>query len=168
MLTRPAKPEPTAPAAPAAPGSDTFVTFEIGAQTFGVGVAWVREILDIGAIHRLPNAPPACEGVIDARGASVPVISLGARLGVPVGDRGPDTRIIVLQRGGQDEGGPIGVLADRVLNVCRIPHTEIEMPPTAFDLRSTGQGLLGIARIDGRFTLLLDIAAVLEPTAGLG
>lgn len=164
MLTdhpgRGAAPSETPPVA----GADTFVTFELGSQTFGISVAGVREILDLDRIHCLPNAPAHCEGVIDARGASVPVISLGSRLGLPEDGRGPETRIIVVEIG-SGGGGPIGVIADRVLNVSRIAPSEIEAPPLGVDRRAMGSGLVGIARTDGRFTIILDIAAVLDATA---
>lgn len=144
--------------ATATTATDTYVTFGLGVQTFGVEVAHVREILDRQMVCRLPNAAPDCEGVIDARGESVPLIELARRLGVPRGEPGPDTRIIVFEIAEDGPGRPVGVLADRVLNVIRIPPGEIEPTPAAALDGASDRGLRGIARLEGQLVVLLDIA----------
>ncbi len=164
MLSDHLEKQPGSLEAPGTAGSDTYVTFELGSQTFGISVAGVREILDLDEIHRVPNAPEHCEGVIDARGASVPVINLGKRLGLPHEGQGPETRIIVVEIAGSEDDGPIGVIADRVLNVSRIALADIEAPPAGADRQVIGSGFFGITRVDGRFTILLEIAAVLNAT----
>lgn len=107
----------------------TYLTFDLGGQTLGVEVRHVREILDQQKISRLPNAPPEMEGVIDVRGASVPILDIGHRLGMSPGEPGPDTRVIVFEMGVGAARRPFGVLADRVRDVDQIAPGEIEPSP---------------------------------------
>jgi purine-binding chemotaxis protein CheW len=129
----------------------TFLTFDLGGQTFGVSVRNVREILDRLPITRLPGAAHDMEGVIDVRGASVPVLDLsqGLRLD-PAGD-GPDARMIVFERAG---GDAVAVRTDRVREVCRIDRSAVEKPPRG-DAHSGGDAVSGLFRRDGALVVLL-------------
>lgn len=154
--------EPTRRTDPgASPGTETgtYVTFGLSDQVFGVEVAHVREILDLQPVCRLPNASQDCVGVIDTRGESIPVIDLAGRLGIARGEPGPDVRIIVFEICVDTEQRPIGILADRVLNVTRIPAREIEPPPSAAVAAGRASAIHGIARLDGSLVVLLDIEA---------
>lgn len=131
--------------------SSTFLTFDLGGQTVGVSVSAVREILDRQKVTRLPNAPMEVEGVIDVRGASVPIYDLAPRLGLGAGEDGPDTRMIVFEREG---ARAFGVVADKVREVFRIEPDAIE-PPPAFEQGGEPALLLGLCRRDGALVVLL-------------
>ncbi|GMG83745.1 chemotaxis protein CheW [Paralimibaculum aggregatum] len=151
----------------AAPG--TFVTFELSGQTFGVSVGHVREILDRQEVARLPNASPGCAGLIDTRGESIPLIDLAERLAMAAGEPGADTRIIVFEVQIDGAARPIGVLADRVLNVAQIAAEAIEPTPRAAVIEGSARGLRGLARVEGRLVVLLDVAELFgaEPMLAL-
>ena len=110
--------------------ASTYVTFDLGEQTLGVEVRHVREILDMQRITPLPNAPMDVQGVVDVRGASVPVVDLRARLGIPSIESGHEARIVVIEIGSGSHRKPLGILADRVRNVDQIPADEIEPCPS--------------------------------------
>jgi len=138
------------------PASRICVTFQLAGQTFGVEVHHVREILDRQQIMRLPNSAHDCMGVIDTRGESVPVIDLAGRFAIARAEDGAETRIIVFDLDAAQRRHRLGILVDRVLDVIRIPGTQIEpAPATAFDAPAA-TGVLGIARIDGDLVALLD------------
>lgn len=140
--------------------AETFVTFELGRQIFGVGVTHVREILDRQTVSLLPNAPADCIGVIDTRGASIPMIDLARRLGLVAAEAGNDTRIIVFELDGETSTEAVGIVAERVLDVTRIAADAVEPAPQA--ARSPGNGQVeGLARLDGQLVVLLDIASLL-------
>ncbi len=133
----------------------TFLTFDLGGQTIGVGVRHVREILDLQPVTRLPNAPMDVEGVIDVRGASVPVMDLAPRLGLGAAEAGPDARMIVFERAG---GRPFGVMADKVREVFRVDPAAIEPAPAFDDAGGGAIGgdlLVGLCRRDGALVVLL-------------
>lgn len=149
----------------AAPG--TYVTFELSEQIFGVAVAHVREILDQQHVARLPNASPDCEGLIDTRGESIPLIDMPQRLGMHHREPGADTRIIVFEVEVDGAPRPIGVMADRVLNVTQIWSEQIEQTPRAAVTEGSARGLRGLARSDGRLIVLLDIAELFGVSSSL-
>lgn len=111
--------------------SSTYLTLDLGEQILGIEVRHVREILDMQKITRLPNAPMDVQGVVDVRGASVPIIDLKNRLGILPTDVGAETRIVVIEIEAKGSRKPVGILADRVRNVEQIGAAEIEAVPDA-------------------------------------
>jgi purine-binding chemotaxis protein CheW len=86
--------------------------FAVGGQRYGVDVHQVREIVRGEAVTVLPHAPPLVEGVIDLRGAIVPVIDLGRALGgAPVGE-GAQTRIAIVEARGLAFGLRVAAAAE--------------------------------------------------------
>lgn len=145
---------------PAVP-ADTLVTFELGAQTLGVDVAHVREILDRQPVLHLPHAGTHCAGMIDSRGQTIPLIDLAARLGLAASGTDDHTRIIVFDLPSGGGTRPIGIMADRVLDVARIERTEIEPAPALARSPQDGIAVRGLARCDGRLIILIDIVRML-------
>lgn len=144
-------------------GTGTFVTFDLGGQRLAVDVIGVREILDRLDILTLPDASPECLGVVDNRGESVPVMDLAARLGLGASaDTGDDRRIIVFDTPDAGGGGPLGIVADRVLDVCKIEGTSIEPPPEHVGGPAGRASVRGLARVENRLVVLLDIATALR------
>ncbi|MBM9593601.1 chemotaxis protein CheW [Roseitranquillus sediminis] len=143
-----------------ADAASTFLTFDLGAQSLGVEVRHVREILDMQKITRLPNAPHDVHGVVDVRGASVPIVDLKSRLGVPPSELGPDARIVVLEVEAGAARQPIGILADRVRNVDLIGDDEIEPAPGAEIGAWDASTLRGLVRRDGDLIVLVDLRKV--------
>lgn len=136
----------------------TFLTFDLDGQTFAVAVMRVREILDTQPLTRLPNAPHDILGVIDVRGESIPIVDLTARLGMGSAVEGPDTRMIVfeIERGGEGPR-PVGVLADRVRDVCRIEPADIEAAPDLGVANIHSDLILGLSRRDGALVVVVDL-----------
>ncbi|MGF1502236.1 MAG: chemotaxis protein CheW [Paracoccaceae bacterium] len=139
----------------------TLVTFELAGQVIGVEVEHVREILDLHTLVKLPNATPYCEGLIDARGESIPVVDMSALLGMPRGDAGHETRIIILEITRNDQRKPIGIIAEKVLNVQALSNDQIQPPPHDAVPIDNSHGIIGLARLDGRLCVLLDVPSVL-------
>lgn len=139
----------------------TFVTFDLAGQTLGADVHFVREILDRTRITQLPNASHDVEGIIDIRGESIPIINMGAQLGMPRYEDGEETRIIVFEVDCDGVSRPVGVLADRVRDVTQIDPADIAPPPTVVGAHWRGEMLFGLARRDGVLILLLDLDTIL-------
>ena len=62
-------------------GSQQFLTFSLSGEMFGVGILTVKEIIEYGSVTEIPMVPAFICGVINLRGAVVPVIDLAARFG---------------------------------------------------------------------------------------
>ncbi|SDY79222.1 chemotaxis protein CheW [Citreimonas salinaria] len=155
--------------------SSTYLTFDLGGQTLGVDVRFVREIIDVKKITPLPNAPSEVLGVVDVRGQSVPIVDLGRRLGVAPGDWAEEARMVVLEFATGYRNRQIGIQADRVRNVDQIAQSEIEpIPRDGFALWDAGV-LLGLSRRNEDLIVLIDLQGIfgdagdeLDLTAGAG
>ncbi len=155
--------------------SSTYLTFDLGEQILGVAVRHVREILDMQRITRLPNAPIDLKGVVDVRGASVPIVDLHARLGMSGCDLGNDARIVVLELGDDADKRPLGIQADRVRNVEQIGRDEIEPVPSRGLGNWDADALEGLCRRGSDLVVLVDLdrllgiaGAELDLSAGAG
>lgn len=138
-----------------------YVTFELAGKVYGVGIARVREFVGLAEIISAPRAPAFVRGVIQVRGAIVPVIDLRVRLGLPGAGSGTAAVVIVVEcRVG---GRPIamGVLVDRVLGVVTLGPDTVDPPPTLGDGAPGADLFLGVARLSGRVVFMLDVAAML-------
>jgi purine-binding chemotaxis protein CheW len=134
-----------------------IVIFRIGAEEFGLDVFTVHEILRYQAVTPVPRAPEFVEGVIDVRGALVPVIDLRRRFEVEVPDVDSDTRIVLVQFGGER----LGLIVNAVSEVLRIPETAVADPPQYFH-GLAAEYIRGIARLPERLVILLDVERVLS------
>lgn len=160
---------------PATAGAVPIVAFRLGTDEFGVDVYQVQEVIPFEAARPVPHAPEFIEGVIDVRGVIVPVVDLRKRFELPAGQRGPDTRVLLVGLGEER----VGVIVDEVTEVVRIPSTDISEPPSLFrglaaryiaGLARGPRGLIILLRVDQILTseerlALLGAEAVPSPAA---
>jgi len=147
------------PAATAEPRQ--YLTFTLGGEMFAVETLSVKEIIEYGQITAVPMMPPSIRGVINLRGAVVPVIDLKARFGAPATEVTRRTCIVIIELGAEDEHQVIGIVVDTVSEVLEIPPSEIE-PPPAFGARIRADFISGMGKIAGHFVILLDMGRVLS------
>lgn len=137
-----------------------FVTLGVGDEIFAAPVDDVREVLDCCDITHVPNAPPFLRGIIDVRGKSAPVIDLRVKFGLPPAEVTGQTRIVVLDMIRDGRSLLIGVLTDQVYEVTSLEEREID-PPPEIGIRWRSEFIRGIGRRNGRFVIILDLAAVM-------
>ncbi|UZD97772.1 chemotaxis protein CheW [Pseudomonas corrugata] len=138
-----------------------YLTFTLAGEQFAVGTLTVKEIIEYGQVTSVPMMRPSIRGVINLRGAVVPVIDLGARFGGRQTEIGRRTCIVILEVDSADEQQVIGVLVDAVNEVLEISPVDIE-PPPAFGAHIRTDFILGMGKVEGRFVILLDIGKVLS------
>jgi len=134
-----------------------LVVFDLADEGYGVDISAVREIIRLQEITHVPRTPEFVEGVINLRGKVIPVIDLRKRFGLAVKAESQDNRIVVVDIGDQD----IGVVVDAVTEVLRIPTDSVE-PPASVITTADSDYLLGIAKLDSRLIILLDLQKVLS------
>nr|WP_315254117.1 chemotaxis protein CheW [uncultured Duganella sp.] len=137
-----------------------FLSFMLGRDMFVMGILAVREILEYAGVTPVPQMPPAVCGVINLRGAAVPVLDLARRLEREPSPISKRTCIIVVEVEGEDGPFVIGILVDAVNAVLDIPASEIE-PAPRFGAVSADL-LHGIGKVNGRFVLLLNVQHVVS------
>ena len=134
-----------------------LVVFDLADEAYGVNIGTVREIIRMQEITQVPRTPDYVEGVINLRGKVIPVIDMRKRFGFPVAEHTKDTRIVVIDIGGAD----IGATVDAVTEVLRLGADSIE-PPSAVITTNDSDYLLGIAKLESRLIILLDLQKALS------
>jgi purine-binding chemotaxis protein CheW len=138
-----------------------YLTFMLGGESFGIGIMAVKEIIEFGSITEVPMMPASIRGVINLRGAVVPVMDLAARFGRPPAVQGKRTCIVIVELELDGERQITGVVVDAVSAVLDIPASEIE-PAPAFGTRIRGDYIAGMGKLNGRFVILLNVEQVLK------
>jgi purine-binding chemotaxis protein CheW len=105
--------------------------------------------------------PASIRGVINLRGAVVPVIDLAARFGGPRTGITRRTCIVILEVEGEETHQDIGVVVDTVCEVLEMTDADIE-PPPAFGSRLRADFILGMGKAGAKFVILLNIGKVLS------
>lgn len=133
-----------------------YLTLGVADEVFAAPVAKVQEILDVRPISRLPRAPDNLLGIIDVRGAGVPVLDLRLTLGMEAALDTDHTRIVVL--GVEGARGPlvIGLRTDRVFEVTVLDHDALDPAPSV-SARWRDHCIAGIGRRNGGFVTVLDL-----------
>ena len=138
-----------------------YLAFMLGGEIFAVDILRIREIIEYTAPTVVPMMPPSLLGVINVRGSVVPVIDLAARFGwepVKVGRR---TCIVIVEIMHQKSLHVLGLVVDKVNMVTEIKSENIEAPP-AFGARINTDFITGMARVNERFVIVLNIERTLS------
>lgn len=139
-----------------------YLTFSLGEEMFAIGILAIREIIEYGHITEVPMVPPFIRGVINLRGAVVPVIDLSVRFGRRSGETTKRTCIVIIEIGGADvQHHQMGIVVDAVSEVLEIPASEIE-PPPAFGSHIRTDFISGMGKVNGKFVVVLDVSRILS------
>ena len=141
--------------------ADMYLTFALGDEEYGVGIAGVTEIVGMQRIMPIPDMPPYLKGVINLRGAAVPVLDLGVRFRGERTVQTSRTCFVILEVQANAGGKPVGIIVDAVSEVLEIADQDIE-PSLNFGTDVRADFLLGIGKLESGFVLLLDIGRVLS------
>jgi len=140
---------------------EQYLVFMLGRELFAMNIQAIKEINEVGRLTRVPRMPDVIRGVVNLRGAVVPVVDLGARFDKPRAQITRRSCIIVIQAGGDEEDvQDIGVMVDGVNAVLEIPAAEIK-PPPAFGGRIRTDFISGVGRVNDEFVIILNVDCVL-------
>jgi len=139
-----------------APATATqFLTFSLGEEVFAMDIRTVREIIQHGAMTTVPLMPEFVRGVINLRGAVVPVIDLHARFGRAAARVGKKTCIVIFDSLRDGERVELGLMVDAVSEVIEIAANHIEAPPN-FGAAVKREFISGMGKVGERFVIILD------------
>ena len=136
---------------------EQVVLCELAGELYGVEIACVEVIIRLPSITPVPRAPFAVQGVINLRGTIIPVVDPRQVLDLPCGAPTRSSRVIVVEV----DGHTIGMIVDAVTEVRRVPAAAVEVPSTTLGADLDTTYLRGIAKLDGRLVMLLDLASAL-------
>ena len=139
-----------------APEPAQYLTFMLAGEMFAIGILAIKEIIEYGALTPVPMMPASVRGVINLRGAVVPVMDLLARFGKPPSPVTKRSCIVIVEVANDEERQVIGVAVDAVNEVLDIAPADIE-PPPAFGARIRSDFIHGMGKVKGKFVILLDL-----------
>ena len=136
-----------------------FLCFRVSSEIYAINIMAIKEIIKPREVTEVPRAPAFVAGVLSLRGIIIPVFNMGLRLGLPVADKSPRERIIVLKTG-EDF---FGIIVDEVIQVVRLAAPTIEKPPAVLD-GIDRDFVSGIGRFNGQMLIVLNQEKILDLT----
>jgi purine-binding chemotaxis protein CheW len=137
-----------------------YLTFTLAGEEYGISILKIKEIIGMMAITSVPQTPRFVKGVINLRGKVIPVVDLRLRFTMESIAYNERTCIIVVEIGGRGTDIVIGIVVDSVSEVLNIKGEDIEDTPT-FGTSLNTDYILGMAKMEGKVKILLDIDQVL-------
>jgi purine-binding chemotaxis protein CheW len=137
-----------------------YLTFVLSGEIFAIGILAIKEIIEYTSLTAVPMTPDYVRGVINLRGAVVPVLDLSVRFGKEASPVTKRTCIVIIEVGAGSQRHDIGVVVDAVNAVLDFPAAEIE-PPPSFGTRIRTDFIQGMGKVGGKFVILLDVNRVL-------
>lgn len=133
-----------------------LITFGIASQRFGIDIMTVREIRAWSPVTRLPRVPDYVAGVVNLRGAVLPVVDLAARLGWQPTEATPRNPIIVIEHEGQLRG----LIVHDVADIVSIDAGSLQNPD-AMGHETITHFIQGIAPLGEEMVMVLDLARLM-------
>ena len=147
---------PSSPGSPLASGCE-LLTFTLGSETYGVDILKVQEIRGYDAVTRIPDAPEFIKGVINLRGAIVPIIDLRIKFRLAHVKYDEFTVVIILNVARRI----VGIVVDSVSDVTQLTPEQVK-PTPEFGSQLDTRYISGIGTIDDRMLILVDIEKLLR------
>lgn len=134
-----------------------YIVIKIGAEFYGINIAYVDNIVRMQHITRVPKVAPHLKGVINLRGIVVPVMSLRLKMGLPADEITKDTRIIILKH---EQQGTIGIIVDEVREVITLDSEHVEKVAADNNAPDHTTFVTSVGKCGDNLVSLLDINAV--------
>lgn len=142
---------------------DQYLTFVLDDEEYAVDILRVQEIRGWENVTRIPNTPDYIRGVLNLRGAIVPIIDLRRRFALEAIEYNATTVIVVLRVEKEDGSGSriMGIIVDAVSEVYSVPEDEIREAPD-FGTKVRTEFIQGLATMDDKMVIILDVDRMLN------
>jgi len=138
-----------------------YLTFLLANEEYAIGILKVKEIIEYDTVTTVPKTPKWVRGVINLRGAVVPVVDLAIKFGLELKPVTKTTCIVIVETQFESQNTTIGILVDAVSQVMELAAEDLQ-PVPEFGTRVKVDYLLGMAQLGKKFALLLDVDKVLS------
>ncbi|MFI4913683.1 MAG: chemotaxis protein CheW [Steroidobacterales bacterium] len=142
---------------------EQYLTFQLAGQDYGVEILRVQEIKGWEKPTRLPHSPEHVQGVINLRGAVVPIIDLRRRFGLGDTEYGRTTVVVVVKVAAARGELTAGIVVDGVCEVCNITAADMRPAPDVGSAIDT-DFVRGLAMVDDKMLILLDVVRMVSAT----
>lgn len=136
--------------------SEQFLTFMLAGEEYGVEILSVQGVQGWSKTTPIPNTPDYILGVINLRGAIVPIIDLRKRFELETIPYGSTTVVVVVKVTNEESERTVGIVVDGVSEVYRLDNKDIQAPPEFGDAVKT-EYIKGLATADEKMIILLEI-----------
>lgn len=153
--------QPAASVLEAADDAQQYLTFRVGQELYAMSTDCVREIIEYAQVTPVPMMPRLLRGVINLRGAVVPVVDLGERFGSGQTALGSRSCIVIVELGDAEQPQLLGALVEAVSAVQHIEEGALR-PAPAFGHSLRSDFVQGMVRVEDGFITLLQIEQVLS------
>ncbi len=137
--------------------TNQFVTFQLGAETYGISILKLNEIIAYQSCTTIPNVPNFIKGVLNLRGIVVPVIDLRERFSMELKEYDQFTVIMILDVSGRI----MGLVVDAVSDVLTLNSEDIK-PRPHFSTGISTEFISGMGIKDKKFIILLNVDKLLS------
>ncbi|RUO31910.1 chemotaxis protein CheW [Aliidiomarina sedimenti] len=141
--------------------ANQYLTFRLRDEMYAIGILRTKEILEYRPITQVPMMPDFVHGVINLRGAVVPVIDLAMRFDGARTKIRKRSCIVIVEVEGNNGRQDISIIVDEVSEVVSIPAEEIE-PSPSFGTRIRTDFIAGMGKLEGDFVIILAVDNVLS------
>ncbi len=142
--------------------ANCYINFSISNEFFVIPISKVLEILPLNQLTLVPNAPDFIKGILNFRGAIVPVINLRKRFNF-VRQEVDGNMVVVVEVIHGDKPVLMGLLVDEVTDVIEFEYKDIRSVPET-GIKYNPEFLEGFIETNGKFTMVLDLDRVLSIT----
>jgi purine-binding chemotaxis protein CheW len=131
---------------------EQIVVFRLDAESYGIDIFRVNEIIRMRDITPVPQTEAHIRGLVNLRGKTIPVVDVRVRFGLPIASATEKTRIIVVE----STDGLVGIIVDEVAEVITLSPEDIEETPGL--VSSVGTDFVtGVAKRSGRLITMLEL-----------
>jgi len=151
------QPDSTAESEESARKEIQLACFKVGDQMYALDILRIKEVIRPQKLTPVPKAPEFVEGVINLRGAVIPVVDLRRRFDQPRGEGGQKNRTIVSVLGGKI----IGLMVDEVAEVRNFTRQEIQ-PAPKFVKGKEADYFIGVCQRDDDLVMIVNLEKILS------
>jgi purine-binding chemotaxis protein CheW len=132
------------------------VVFKVAGAEYALPASDVLQMDSYSGATRVPGSRPYVAGIVQIRGAVIPVVDLRMRFGLPPIERTLDSRVVVGKHGDR----PVGLIVDSAREVLKLEAEQLQAPPEMV-LREAGGLVKAVAQVGSRLVMLLDFSKVI-------
>ncbi|MEL7022816.1 MAG: chemotaxis protein CheW [Pseudomonadota bacterium] len=138
-----------------------YLTFMLAGEEYGVEILKVQEIKGWDRATPIPNAPDYVLGVLNLRGAVVPIIDLRCRFGIERIPYGATTVVIVVKMESEKQERTVGMVVDGVADVYKLEDSDIQ-PPPEMGMSAHTEFVGGLATVQEKMVILLEVDRLVD------
>jgi purine-binding chemotaxis protein CheW len=150
------------PASLASDAVSQTLTFVLKGEAYAVSIESIKEIIEYPDLTSVPLMPPFLRGVMNLRGAVIPVIDLAARFNLGKSEQGRRSCVVIFEVTAEDgQLHTLGIAVDVVNEVIDISPSQIDSTPE-FGTSIPSEFIRGMLRLNGRIVVLIALERVLS------